>query len=146
MDTQIGTLKVQESNYPYSLSGDVTILERAPDRTTVAAGYSGGELRILNYISKEVVATFRGHRSAVSSIAFERHGSTVASGGSDSDIFLWDLVTLTGEEEQSRAQQISDAEVLTDNELVDTHRDRQTIRAQSDLIFSSSICFCDRNS
>jgi WD40 repeat protein len=102
MATQIGTLKVQESNYPYSLSGDVTVLERAPDRTTVAAGFSGGELRIFNYISKEVVATFRGHRSAVSSIAFEHHGSTVASGGSDSDIFLWDLVTMTGEAEQTR--------------------------------------------
>jgi WD40 repeat protein len=104
MATQIGTLKVQESNYPYSLSGDVTTLERAPNRTTVAAGFSGGELRIFNYISKEVVATFRGHRSAVSSIAFERHGSTVASGGSDSDIFLWDLVTMTGEAEQNRGQ------------------------------------------
>lgn len=58
---QIGSLKVPESNYPYSLSGDVTILERAPDKTTVAAGFSGGELRIFNYINKEIIATFRGN-------------------------------------------------------------------------------------
>lgn len=63
----------------------------------MAGGYSSGELRIFNYITKEVVATFRGHRSAVSAVAFERSGSIVASGGRDSDIFLWDLVTLTGE-------------------------------------------------
>ena len=94
--SQIGSLRVQESNYPYTLSGDVTLLERATDKTTVAAGYSGGELRIFNYINKEVVATFRGHRSAISSIAFEKRGGVVASGGCDSDIFLWDLVTLTG--------------------------------------------------
>lgn len=65
----------------------------------MAAGFSGGELRIFNYINKEVVATFRGHRSAVSAISYERSGSIVASGGCDSDIFLWDLVTLTGEKE-----------------------------------------------
>jgi WD40 repeat protein len=95
--SQIGQLKVEESNYPYSTTGDVTILERSTDKTTVAGGYSSGELRIFNYITKEVVATFRGHRSAVSAVAFERSGSIVASGGRDSDIFLWDLVTLTGE-------------------------------------------------
>ena len=94
---QIGQLKVDESNYPYSTAGDVTILQRSTDKTTVAGGYSTGELRIFNYITKEVVATFRGHRSAVSAVAFERSGSIVASGGRDSDIFLWDLVTLTGE-------------------------------------------------
>ena len=94
---KVGSLKVQEPAYPYSLSGDVTVLERGTDKTTVAAGFSGGELRIFNYINKEVVATFRGHRSAVSAISYERNGSIVASGGCDSDIFLWDLVTLTGE-------------------------------------------------
>lgn len=94
---QIGQLKVDESNYPYSTAGDVTILQRSTDKTTVAGGYSSGELRIFNYITKEIVATFRGHRSAVSAVAFERSGSIVASGGRDSDIFLWDLVTLTGE-------------------------------------------------
>ena len=87
---------MQEPAYPYSLSGDVTVLERGTDKTTVAAGFSGGELRIFNYINKEVVATFRGHRSAVSAITYEKSGSMVASGGCDSDIFLWDLVTLTG--------------------------------------------------
>jgi WD40 repeat protein len=95
--SQIGQLKVEESNYPYTTTGDVTILERSTDKTTVAGGYSSGELRIFNYITKEMVATFRGHRSAVSAVAFERSGSIVASGGRDSDIFLWDLVTLTGE-------------------------------------------------
>jgi U3 small nucleolar RNA-associated protein 12 len=94
---QIGNLKVQEVNYPYSLAGDVTLLVRGLDKTTVAAGFSSGELRIFNYINKECVATFRGHRSAVSSIAYERGGTIVASGGQDSDIFLWDLVTLTGD-------------------------------------------------
>jgi U3 small nucleolar RNA-associated protein 12 len=94
--SQIGSLKVSEVNYPYSTSGDATLLVRGNDKTTVAAGFSGGELRIFNYINKECVATFRGHRSAVSSIAYEKNGSIVASGSNDTDIFLWDLVTLTG--------------------------------------------------
>ena len=96
----IGGMKVAEPNYPYSLSGDVTLLLCGTDKSSVAAGYSGGEVRIFNYINRECVATLRGHRSAVTSLAYEVHekgvNSLLASGGADSDIFLWDLVTLTG--------------------------------------------------
>jgi U3 small nucleolar RNA-associated protein 12 len=60
------------------------------------AGYSNGELRVFNYINKTCEATLRGHRSAVSSLAFEKDGTVFASGGSDSDIFVWDLVASVG--------------------------------------------------
>ena len=96
----IGGMKVAEPNYPYSLSGDVTLLLCGTDKSSVAAGYSGGEVRIFNYINRECIATLRGHRSSVTSLAYEVHekgvNSLLASGGADSDIFLWDLVTLTG--------------------------------------------------
>ena len=94
--TQIGSMKVLEPSYPYALAGDVTILLCGQDKCTVAAGYSGGEVRLFNYLTKECIATLRGHRSAVTSLAYEPQGSLLVSGGADSDIFLWDLVTLTG--------------------------------------------------
>ena len=119
---------MQEPAYPYSLSGDVTVLERGTDKTTVAAGFSGGELRIFNYINKEVVATFRGHRSAVSAITYEKSGSMVASGGCDSDIFLWDLVTLTGKYSHSHTHSC--------------HSRSLSIHQLFSLFFAVIICLC----
>jgi len=101
--SQIATLCVDEPNYPYSMGGEVSVLARSPDKSTLAAGYTSGEVRIFNYISKELVATLKGHRSAVTSLMFEAGGEggsgaglLLASGGADCDIFLWDMVTSTG--------------------------------------------------
>jgi WD40 repeat protein len=72
--------------------------------------YSSGEVLIFDYMNKSVIvrplpfphsphspqATLRGHRSAVLSLAYDESGTLLASGGADSDIFIWDMVTLAG--------------------------------------------------
>jgi len=92
-----------QTNYPYCELGEVTVLVRSPDKQTVAVGYSTGEVRLFNYINDSLVATLRGHRSGVTSLAFDvsaaglgqgQGGLFLASGGADTDIFLWDVVAL----------------------------------------------------
>lgn len=97
---KIGHVSCEEFHYPYRLPGEVTILETNPfDKTLVAVGYSNGDVRLFDYINKSLVSTLRGHRSAVTSLCFEKSSSqsmVLASGSADSDIVLWDLVTFTG--------------------------------------------------
>jgi U3 small nucleolar RNA-associated protein 12 len=73
----------------------VTKIIRCADKETVAVGYSTGNVCIFNYISKTLVATLHGHRSAVTSFAVDSSGTYVASGGADGDIFVWDMLTMT---------------------------------------------------
>lgn len=76
----------------------MTSIERSSDKTHVAVGYSTGDIRIFDYIKQTVVASFRGHRSAIASLAFDisENSALLASGGKDSDILVWDMVALTG--------------------------------------------------
>lgn len=101
--TQVATLvdPSSDKSYPHGEQGDVTVIVRSPDKQTVAVGYSTGEVRIFSYINDTLVAILRGHRSAVSSLAFDTTASSestgglfLISGGADTDIFLWDLVAL----------------------------------------------------
>lgn len=48
---------------------------------------------VFNYLSRTVLATLKGHRSAVTSLAYNTNGSQLISGGADCDIVLWDTVT-----------------------------------------------------
>lgn len=91
---QVGVLSVDQPNYPYGLCGDVHVLARCPDKSSVAVGYSNGDVSIFNYIKKTCTATLRGHKSSVVSLSFDSTGSLLASGGADSDIFVWDMMTL----------------------------------------------------
>merc|ERR1711871_360321 len=55
-----------------------------------------GAVRIIDYKKLCVLATFRGHRTRVMSLAYDNNdGMTLASGGGDNDIVLWDVVSLT---------------------------------------------------
>jgi U3 small nucleolar RNA-associated protein 12 len=75
-------------------------------KSSIAVGYSTGQINILNYISKNLIATLHGHSSAISclvDIGSQQNLSTrgsaesmylLASGGCDCDIILWDLVSL----------------------------------------------------
>jgi U3 small nucleolar RNA-associated protein 12 len=89
-------LSCDNSNYPYKLSSEVSVLERSPDKATLAAGYVDGSIRIFNYINRSLVATLKGHRSQVNTLCFTDDGMNLASGGSDCEIVIWDLVSNTG--------------------------------------------------
>ena len=43
-----------------------------------------------------MISTFNGHRSAVTSLSFDRQGVRLASGAKDTDLIVWDLVGETG--------------------------------------------------
>ncbi len=88
------------NNYPFNELGEVTVVTRSPDKCTVAIGYSTGDIRVFNYLTNTHTATLRGHRSAVTSLAYDTTsgtsssniGLTLVSGGADTDIYVWDLV------------------------------------------------------
>lgn len=61
----------------------------------MAVGYTNGVIRIYNYLNQALLATLKGHRSMVVSLRFHSDGVTLASGGADCDIVLWDLVSYT---------------------------------------------------
>jgi len=90
-------LLYDQNNYPYTEYGDVVTLARCPDKTSICAGYTTGEARIFNYVTGALTTTFRGHRSAVTALAFDQEsGVLLATGGADCDIIVWDLVSLSG--------------------------------------------------
>lgn len=93
--SQIANLKSEQPNYPYSLPGEVVILCISSDKKSVSAGYNNGDIRIFNYLSKTLISTLRGHRSAVISLNFDEDGTRLVSGSADSDILVWDMVTMT---------------------------------------------------
>jgi U3 small nucleolar RNA-associated protein 12 len=86
----------------------VTVQARSPSSTQqnrIAVGYEDGGIRIYELQSQGISAVsgecrqivhFPGHRAAVCSLAYDRHGALLATGGADCDIVLWDLTAETG--------------------------------------------------
>ena len=96
--TQISSLTNETQGYPYSLPGEVNYIAYSPDKTTIAAGYSTGEICIFQYIkSDSKKAVLRGHQSAISCLSYNSTGTLLASGSRDSDIVIWDAVSCTGQ-------------------------------------------------
>lgn len=93
----VSTLQNDNPGYPYTTTGEVSYVARSPDKVAVAAGYSSGEVCIFQYLkSSSRVGALRGHQSGISSLAYDASGTLLASGGRDSDIVIWDTVSLSG--------------------------------------------------
>lgn len=73
----------------------MTVLQSSPNKPIIAVGYTNGIVRIYSYLNETLVATLKGHRSMVTSLCFDEDGVTLVSGGADSDIVVWDLVSYT---------------------------------------------------
>ncbi|KAF2118310.1 F-box/WD repeat-containing protein pof1 [Lophiotrema nucula] len=76
---------------------EVTIICRSGiDPDIFAVGYNDGSVRIWDSRTATVVMSFNGHKSAVTTLAFDQSGVRLASGSRDTDIVIWDLVSEVG--------------------------------------------------
>jgi U3 small nucleolar RNA-associated protein 12 len=58
--------------------------------------YEDGTIRIWDSRIDSVVISFNGHKTAVTTLAFDHTGARLASGAKDTDIIIWDLVAEVG--------------------------------------------------
>jgi U3 small nucleolar RNA-associated protein 12 len=67
------------------------------DPDVYAVGYEDGSIRLWDSKIAAVVVSFNGHRSAVTSLSFDKSGVRLASGSKDTDVIIWDLVAEVGQ-------------------------------------------------
>lgn len=86
-----GSIDVK-SNKP----AEVTYLQFYDETSLIAAGYADGVIKVWDLVSKTVLLTFNGHKSAISILKFDVTGTKLISGSRDSSIIMWDLVSEVG--------------------------------------------------
>ena len=80
-----------------SCSAEVTVIARSSaDPDIYAVGYGDGSIRVWDSRISTVVISFNGHKSGVTTLAFNKGGVRLASGSNDTDIIVWDLVAEVG--------------------------------------------------
>ncbi len=62
----------------------------SPDGKTIATGSFDNTVKLWN-LNGQVLQTFKGHSSSVSSVVFSPDGKTIASGSWDNTVKLWNL-------------------------------------------------------
>lgn len=84
------------SDAKLSKPAETTFLKYHPETNLLAAGYADGVIKIWDLISKTVLISFNGHKSAITVLAFDTTGTRLISASKDSDIIVWDLVGESG--------------------------------------------------
>lgn len=80
-----------------SCTEEVTVICRSEvDPDVFAVGYADGSIRIWDARTATAIISFNGHKSAVTTLTFDKTGVRLASGSKDTDIVIWDLVSETG--------------------------------------------------
>jgi U3 small nucleolar RNA-associated protein 12 len=74
-----------------------TIAQSKADPDVFAVGYEDGSIRLWDSKIATVMIHLNGHRSAVTTLAFDKSGARLASGSKDTDLVVWDLIRETGE-------------------------------------------------
>lgn len=73
-----------------------TICRSEVDPDVFAVGYADGSIRIWDSRTATVIISFNGHKSAITTLAFDQSGVRLASGAKDTNIVIWDLVSEVG--------------------------------------------------
>lgn len=105
---------------------EVTCIARSPQRDTFAVGYADGSIRLWSASALSVLATFNGHKKAITSLAFDMAGTRLASGSQDTDVILWDVVAEAGIFRSVRLRQSVRCSLLTICVSLRGHRDQVT--------------------
>jgi len=75
----------------------VTAFAFSPDKRYLAIGYDDGEVHLYDQQNNsENFTVFAGHKRGVNTLTFSHDGFTLASGGKDCVIILWDILYETG--------------------------------------------------
>lgn len=65
----------------------MTFILPSPDKQFLTVGYADGTIRVFELSTTDLVATFSGHRSAITCLAYDQSGHRLASGSKVSIIF-----------------------------------------------------------
>eukprot|EP00210_Caulerpa_lentillifera_P002927 g2794.t1 len=77
-------------------SAEVKCLSKSPTDDVIAAGYSDGTIKLYDLNTHQLMATYHGHKRAITSFCFSPSGKLLVSGSQDTAICVWDLVSETG--------------------------------------------------
>ncbi|KAI1490605.1 WD domain-containing protein [Biscogniauxia mediterranea] len=78
-------------------SAQVTAIAQSKvDKDIFAVGYEDGSIRLWDKYAT-IIVSFNGHRSAITTLAFDRSGVRLASGSRDTNVIVWDLVAEVGQ-------------------------------------------------
>lgn len=89
------------SENPNSTTGPVTRVCSHPlQRDVSAVGYFDGSVRLwdtsTNCTTNSLLLTLNGHKSGIAHLEFSMDGHFLATGGWDTDIVIWDLISQSG--------------------------------------------------
>ncbi|KAE9579055.1 U3 small nucleolar RNA-associated protein 12 [Colletotrichum fructicola] len=73
------------------------IAQSKVDKDVFAVGYEDGSIRLWDSKIATVIVNFNGHKSAITTLAFDKSGVRLASGSKDTDVIIWDLVAEVGQ-------------------------------------------------
>lgn len=65
-------------------------------RTTLAAGYADGTIKVYSLPSGECLVTLQGHRSGVTVLNYDKDATRLVSGSKDTEVIVWDIVNECG--------------------------------------------------
>jgi U3 small nucleolar RNA-associated protein 12 len=72
------------------------IAQSKTDVDIFAVGYEDGSIRLWDSKIATVIVSFNGHKSAITTLVFDKSGVRLASGSKDTDVIIWDLVAEVG--------------------------------------------------
>ncbi|KAJ1358565.1 hypothetical protein KIN20_017030 [Parelaphostrongylus tenuis] len=78
-------------------TSDANCMGLSRDKRWLAVGYADGAIRLFDRQANDAAnVIFSGHKKGVSCLAFSSDGLTLASGGKDCAVILWDIVSESG--------------------------------------------------
>lgn len=101
------------------------IAQSEVDADVFAVGYEDGSIRLWDSKIATIIVSFNGHKSAITTLSFDKSGVRLASGSKDTDVVVWDLVAevgqckLRGHKDQITGLQFIEPEPHTQDEETD---------------------------